>query len=175
MLGLDPLRFAGRGLPVGNVSHPQVTTGLHGHIRTRAFDHQHMFNAVAAAQGQGFIDDGFQRQLLATTHLLVGGDDHLGAGIFDAIPQALRRETAKHHRVGSPYASTSLHGGHALDGHGDVNDDAVTFLDAQLLHRIGDLAGTRQQLRISGTGDFAAIGFKDDGCLVAQTFVHMAI
>ena len=175
VLGLDPNGFAGGRLAISNIGHPHIATSCHSHIGTSALDHQHMADAVATTQAQRLVDDGFQGQLFATTHLLVSGDDHLRAGIFDAVTQALRREAAKHHRVGCTDASTSLHGSHALDGHRDVNDDAVAFLYAQLLHRVGDLASTREQLRVGSAGDLTTIGFKNNGGLVAQTLVHMAV
>ena len=175
MLGLDPLGLAGGGGFVSDIGHPQVAPSGHGDVGTRALNHQHMLDAAAAAQAQRFVNDGFQRQLLATTHLVVGGDDHLGAGVFDAVAQALCREAAKHHRVGGTDAGTGLHGGHALDGHGDVDDDAVAFADAQRLHRVGDLAGARQQLCIGGAGDLAAVGLKNDGGFVALAFFDVAV
>ena len=100
-----------------------------------------MLNAVATTQGQCFVNDGFQRQLLAATQLVVCGDDQFGTSVFDAVTQTLRGETTKHHRMGGANARTSLHGCHTIDRHGDVNDDPVAFGDAQRLHGIGDLAG----------------------------------
>jgi hypothetical protein len=50
---------------------------------------QHVLDGVAAAQGQRLVDDALQRQLLAAARLLVGGDHGHGAGVLDAVAQAL--------------------------------------------------------------------------------------
>ena len=132
-------------------------------------------NAVATAQGQGFIDDGFQGQLLAAAHLVVGGNDDFGAGVLDAVTQTLRRETAKHHRVRGTNARTGLHGGHTIDRHRDVDDDSVTFDNAQGLQHIGVLACFNQQFFVTGAGDLSIIGFKNDGSFIAQTAFDIAV
>ena len=68
----------------------------------------------------------------------------------------------------APDAGAGLHGGHAVNRHGDVDDDAVALADALGLERIGDLADLRQQFAIADLGDGAVVGFEDQGRLVAQ-------
>ena len=72
-------------------------------------------------------------------------------------------------------AGASLHGGHAINGHGDVDDNAIAFLDAERFQPIGNLASFGQQFAVSDARDFAAVGFKDQGSFVAKAFFNIAI
>ena len=87
MLSTHPFWLAGSGLLGNQVVHPSVATCSHGDIGTAALDHQHIFDAAATAQGNGIVDNGFQRQLFATANLVVGRDHSFGARIFNAIAQ----------------------------------------------------------------------------------------
>ena len=113
--------------------------------------------------------------MLATANLVVSGDDNLGTGVVDTVTQALCRETTKHHGVCCADTGASLHGSHAVDRHGNVDDHTVTLLHALGLQRIGDLAGLGQQIRVGNFGDFATVSFKNDGCFVAQAFFDVAV
>ncbi len=175
MLCRHPLGFTGIGLTGDGIVHPHVATGGHGHVSTRPLDNQHTRNALATAQRQSLVDDGLQGQLLATADLVVSRDNHFGTGVVDAVAQALGGEAAKHHGMGCTDAGTRLHGGHTFDGHGDVDDHAVTFLNALRLQRIGDLAGLGQQASVADLGDFAAIGLEDDRRFVAQAFFNVSV
>ena len=87
MLSAHPFGLASAGLLSKQFVHPSVTACRHGHIGTAALDHQHIFDAAATAQCNGFVHNGFQRQLFATANLMVGCDDGLGARVFNAIAQ----------------------------------------------------------------------------------------
>ena len=87
MLSTHPFWFAGSGLLGNQVVHPSVSTCRHGHIGAAAFHHQNVLNAVATAQCNGIVDNGFQRQLFATANLVVGRDHSFGARVFNAITQ----------------------------------------------------------------------------------------
>ncbi len=175
VLSADPLWLAGGGLLVSHVGHPLVTASSHGDVCARALDDQDILDGAAAAQVDGLVHDGFEGQQLAAAHLVVGRDHGHSARVFNAVTQRLGRETTEHHRMGRANAGAGLHGGHAFDGHGDVDDNAVTLFDAQALQGIGVLAGLGQQLAISDLGHFAAVGFKDDGSLVAEAFFDVAV
>ena len=77
--------------------------------------------------------------------------------------------------MGSTNAGTGLHGDHALQCHGHVDQHAVTFLDAIGLQRVGKLADACQQLFVGGFGDGSIIGFKDDRCLVFRRGAHVFV
>ena len=83
--------------------------------------------------------DGLQRQCLTTTELTVGGDQHLGAGIFDTIAQRLGREATKDHRVRRSDSGTREHGHHRFRNHRHVNRHAITGTDAQRRQRMSSL------------------------------------
>ena len=134
--------------------------------RGRALVDEHVADGVAATHGQGLVNDGLQRQLFATTHLVVGGDHGHGASIDDAFMHSLGAEAAKHHAVRGTNAGAGLHGNHALDGHGHVDQHAVALGHAVGLERVGKLAHAGQQLFVGDLGDRAVIGFENDGGLV---------
>jgi hypothetical protein len=107
-----------------------VAPGHHVAGGLGALVHQHGLDRLAATHGQAFVDDGLERQFLAAAHLVVGGDHGHGAGVDDAFLQRLGREAAKHHAVRGADARAGLHGNHALDRHGHVDQHAVALLDA---------------------------------------------
>ena len=75
----------------------------------------------------------------------------------------------------STNAGASLHGRNAINGHGDVDDNAVTFLDANRFEAVGNLAGFGEQFAVGNARNFSAIGFKNEGCFMAQAFFHIAV
>ncbi|MDT4858659.1 hypothetical protein FQZ97_931380 [compost metagenome] len=72
-------------------------------------------------------------------------------------------------------AGAGLHGHHAFDRHGHVDDDAVTLLHATGLQGIRKLRHLGQQFLVGHLGHFTAIGFKDDGGFVLHRRAHVAV
>ena len=72
-------------------------------------------------------------------------------------------------------AGAGLHGRHAINGHGNVDDDAIAFLDADGFEAVGNLAGFSQQFAVGNACNFTAVGFKNEGGFIAQTFFHIAV
>ena len=175
MLGIDPFRLALRALAFDQVVQPGVAAGHHRQVAARAFIHDDVFHALAAAQRQRFVDDGFQWQLLAAAQLLVARDDGYGARVDDAFLQRLCREAAEHDGVGGADARAGLHGCNAFDGHRHIDDHAVALGDALGFQAVGELADFFVQLGIRCLGDGAVIGFEDDGRLVAQAIFDVAV
>ena len=134
--------------------------------RLRALVHIYILDGLAATHGQAFVHDGFEWQLLTAAHLEIGRDNGHGASINDAFLQCLGREAAEHHTVRSANTGTGLHGNHAFQRHGHVDQHAVALLHAVGLEGIGKLAHTGQQFFVGGLGDGAVIGFKNHGHLV---------
>jgi hypothetical protein len=140
-----------------------------------ALVHQHIAHFLAVTHGQGFVDDGFERQLLAAAQLGIGSDNDAGAHVNDALVHGLGRETAKHHTVNGANARASLHGHHAFNGHGHVDQDTVALDHAQRFERIGKAADAAQQFLVGDTGDRTVIGFENDRCLVLGGRAHVAV
>jgi len=134
-----------------------------------------MAHGLAAAQRQRIVHDGLERQLLAAAHLVVGGDHGHGAHVHDPLLDRLGREAAEHHAVRGADARAGLHGHHALDGHGHVDQDAITLLHALRLERVGELRDALQQFAVADLGDLAAIGLEDDGRLVLDVRAHVLV
>ncbi|MNY48627.1 hypothetical protein D3C86_1839750 [compost metagenome] len=73
-----------------------------------------MLDSLAAAQRQGFVGDGLERQRLAAAHLFVGGDQRHGTHVNQPFLQRFGRKSAEHHRMGGADARARLHGDHAF-------------------------------------------------------------
>ena len=148
MLGFDPFRLAGFRLAGEHVVQPVVTTGNHVALAAGALEDDDVLDRLAAAEGEGFVGDGLERDRLAAAELAVGGDQHDGAGIVDAIAHRLGREAAENDRVNGADTGAGLHGDDAFDGHRHVDDDAVTLLDTLRLQHVGHLADPGQQILV---------------------------
>jgi hypothetical protein len=122
-----------------------------------------------------FVHDGLKRQFFAAAHLAVGGDHSHSACVNDALLQSFGREAAEHHGMCRADTGTGLHGNHAFNAHGHVNQDAVALLNALRLERIGKLADLGEQFFESDLGHSAVIGFKDDGRLVLVGGADVAV
>ena len=140
-----------------------------------ALIHQHRVHCLAAAQVQSIVDDALEGQFAATAHLVVGSDHGHGAHVHDAVLHRLGAEAAKHHAVRGANAGAGLHGHHALDGHGHVDQDAVTLLDALGLEGIGKLADAGQQLLVGDARHGAVVGLEDDDGLVLGRGADVAV
>ncbi len=77
--------------------------------------------------------------------------------------------------MGGSDAGAGLHGNHAFDGHGHVNQHAVAAMYAAGGERVGKLAHAGQQLFVTDAVDSAIVGFKDDGGLVFDWGTHVPI
>lgn len=175
MLGIHGHGRALRALAGQDLAEGLVAARRHGTGRGRALVDEDMAHGLAAAQRQRIVHDGLERQFLAAAHLVVGGDHGHGAHVDDAFLHRLGREAAEHHAVRGADARAGLHGHHALDGHGHVDQDAITLLHALGLERVGELRDALQQLAVADLGDLAAIGLEDDGRLVLDGRAHVLV
>ena len=175
VLGAHHFGGAVGGLVRHHLVHEAVAAGDHVHRCRGALEDDHVLDGLTAAHGDAFVHDGFQRQLLAAAQLVVGGDHGHGAGVLDTFLQGLGREAAEHHAVGGADAGAGLHGDHAFDGHGHVDDHTVTLLDAARLQGVRELRHLGQQFLVGDLGDFAAIGFENDRGLVLDRRAHVAV
>ncbi len=162
--------LAGQGLVEGLVAARHHVAG-----RGRALEDEDAADRFAAAHGDAFIDDGLERQFLAAAHLVVGGDHGHRARVDDALLQRLGREAAEHHAVRGADARASLHGDHALDGHGHVDQHAVALLHALGLKGVGEAADALQQLPVGDLRHGAVVGLEDDRGLVLDRRADVAV
>ena len=175
MFGADKLGLAHGGLGSHAFVHQAVTAGNHVAGRLRALVNDDVLDRLATAHGDAFIDDGLEGQFLAAAQLVVGRDHRHSAGVLNALLQALGRKAAEHHRVRGANAGAGLHGHHAFDCHGHVDDDAVALFHAHAFEHVGKLADLGVQFFVSDVGHLAVITFKDDGFLLLGGCAQMAV
>src|SRR5471032_487087 len=175
MLGIDPFRLAYSALAFDQLMQPGIAARLHRQLAARALVDYDVFDGLAAAQRQRFVDDGFQWQLLAAAQLFVTGDDGHGACVDDALLQGFGGKAAEDDGVRSADARAGLHGGHAFDRHRHIDDDAVALGYPFGFQAVGELADFFVQFFISSLGNRAVVGFENDGGLVAQAIVDVAV
>ena len=94
-----------------------------------ALQHQNVLNKRDF--GDSCIDDGLGGDGLATTATFVGGDDDAAAAIEHSVAERLGAEAGKDDRVYGANTGACEEGGGGLPGHGEVNGDGVTLLDAE--------------------------------------------
>ena len=155
------------GVGVGHdLMHQAVTPGHHVAGGSGALKNDDVFDRLTAAHRQAFIHNRLERQLFAPAQLVVGRDHSDCTGVLDALLQAFGRKAAKHDRMRGANAGAGLHGHHAFDRHGHVDDNAVAFFDAHGLERAGKLADLGVQLLVSHVRDGAVVALKNDGVFV---------
>ena len=124
------------GLALDDVVPPLVARRLHRAPRCRcACRRRRCCTASQPPMAKASSTAGLSGISLPPRILPVGGDDRDGAGVDDALLQALGGEAAEHHRVGRADARAGLHRDHRLDRHRHVDEDAVALLDAERLQR----------------------------------------
>ena len=157
VLGVDRHGITGGGLTGKRLCEGLVPAGHHVARAGCAFIHQHALDVFAAAQRERFIHNCLERQLTSAPHLEVGGDHAYGAHVNDAVLQGPGGKPAKYHAVGDAQTGAGLHGNNAFNAHGHVDDDAITFLNAFGLERIGKLTNACQQFLVGDVGDLAIV------------------
>ncbi|OIQ63305.1 hypothetical protein GALL_551530 [mine drainage metagenome] len=80
---------------------------------------------------EGLVDSGLEWNGTSAAHAGVSGDDQSGARVVDAIAQRFCREAAEYDGVNGADAGAGEHGNAGFGNHGHVDDDAVTFGDAE--------------------------------------------
>ena len=88
VFGTDKLGLARRIGTGHHIGHEAVPAVHHVALCGGALVHNHVFNRLATAERQALINDGFQRQLLATAQLIVGSDHGNGSRVLNAFLQA---------------------------------------------------------------------------------------
>ena len=145
-----------------------ISTGPPVRRRTTHFCHAGRF-------GQGFVNVLFQRQLLAATPAIVGGDLQLGLGVVVAVGDRFAGKTAKNHGMHRPNPSTGQHGNDQLGNHRQVDRDHVALRHAQRLEDPGELADLAMQLGVSELPRVSRLAFPDECQLVLDGRAEMPV
>ena len=105
----------------------------------------------------------------------VGGDQHLGLGVVDAVGERLRREAAEHDAVGGADAGAGEHRHRRLGDHRQVDVDPVAGLDAEPLQHVGEALDLGEQLGVGDRAGVARLALEVDGDLVALAGGDVAV
>src|SRR5581483_187315 len=108
----------------------------------------------------------------------VTGDENLGLGVEDAVPQRVRREAAEDDRVGRSEPGAGQHGDHELGHHPHVDGDPVALLDPERRQGVGRPAHLLVELPVGDRAGVAWLAFPVIGDLVApfgQVLVEAAL
>jgi hypothetical protein len=170
MLGLDPLRLAGLRLALHEVVQPQVAFHVPRDLSARPFVHDHAVDGVTAAHPERFVNGRLERDGTSATHLLIRGDDGDGAGIDDALVDALRGETTENDGMDRADPRARLHRDDHLDRHRHVNDHAVAFANAARLEPVREHAHPAVKLLVRDPCDLPVVRLENDGRLVRLRF-----
>ena len=116
-----------------------------------------------------------QREHLAAPVAAVGGDQHLGLGVVDAVGERLRREAAEHDAVGGADAGAGQHRHRRLGDHRQVDVDPVAGLHAEALQGVGEALHLVEQLGVRDRPGVARLALEVDGDLVAAPGGDVAV
>lgn len=120
-----------------------------------------MFDARCALERR--VDDCLGGNGFASTAALVGGNDHAGLAIDDAVTERLGAKAGKDDAVDGADTGASEKGGGGIPCHGQIDADGVALADAKLLEHIGDFAGLAEELGVcDGHSLTGFVGLVDD-------------
>ena len=152
---------------------PVVATLHHWHVVATAAHHHHGRDAGCVVEG--FVGHRLQWEHLTAAMASVGGDEHLGLGIVDAITQRMRAEATEHHTVRRADAGTGEHGHRGFRNHRQVDVHPIALGYAEALQHVGEPFGLGQQFGVGDGARVAGLTLEMDGHLVAPAGFHMAI
>ncbi|MGW9803208.1 hypothetical protein ACUW6W_001297 [Micrococcus sp. 093350064-1] len=174
VLRVEGARGVGVRLAVHDVVPPQVSAlGPRDVPVARAVQDEDVLDRVVP--GHGLVRVGLHGDGGTAAELAVGGDEQLGARVLDAEPQRLRREPAEHERVHGADPRARQRDDDRLDEHGQVHDDAVARLDAQLLEGVRGLGDLALQLCVGDGAAVAGLALEVQGDLLPAPRRHVAV
>ena len=94
---------------------------------------------------------------LAAAPLLIRRDDRYRPCVSNTLVQAFGGKAAKDHRMRDAQPGTRLHRRDGFDGHGQIDDGAVTRPVPQCLDAIGNAADACMQVTIADLLDGAVV------------------
>ena len=131
----------------------------HRHVGAGALDDQ---DGVDRADAKRLVDIGFERDRLAATAALVGGDDRDRAAILDPVGEAFGAEAAEHDRVDRADPRAGEHRRRRFGDHRQVDHHAVAALDAARLERVGEAARLFVELAVGQRAALAGLVSLED-------------
>jgi len=105
----------------------------------------------------------------------VGGDDHGGLGVEDAVPQGVGGEPAEDHRVDGTDPGAGQHGHGQLGHHRHVDGHPVTASDAKALQDVGEPADVGQQLGVGESPGVPRLALPVEGHLVTPARLDVPV
>lgn len=115
---------------------------------------------------EGGVNDGFCGDGLSTTAALIAGDDDAAFTVLYAVTEGLCGESGEYDRVDCADTGAGEEGCDGVPGHGEVDGDGVTALDAIGFEDVGYTAYFVEEF---GVGYYAAFAWfvclVDDGGL----------
>ena len=143
---------------------PLVAACSPGYLAACALENKNVLDVRAVLERS--IDDDFSRNGLAATTTLIRSKNDLALAVDDTVAEGLGREAGEDDGVNGTDARAGEEGGNSLPGHGQVDGDGVTFLNAERLEHVRDAGNFAEKLSIRYLGTFIGlIGLINDGCL----------
>gem|GEM_PF-4022129 len=172
------LRLHGFGIaPVGGGLHelvpPVVPARGPGHLLPGAAHHHHVLHAWGVLQG--LVGVLLQGHHLAAAVAPIGGNQHLGLGVLDAVGQGPAGEAPEDHGVHRPDAGAGEHGDGRLGDHGEVDGDPVALPHPQALKDVGELLHLTPEVMVGEDPLLPRLPLPDNGRLVAPPGLHVPV
>ena len=131
VLRVDHRRWKVAGLMRQELAPHAVAAWSHCHLLARALHHHHVPHARAVLQS--LVDMRLERHHFAAPIATIRGQHQRRPRVQDPIPDRIRREAAKDHRVRCPQARARQHRNHQLGHHRHVQDHAIPGDDTQAM------------------------------------------
>src|SRR6266513_2127651 len=160
-------------LAVDDLVPPDITTLGPGHFLLRATDDEHLLDGLCLRDR--VVGVLLQRDCGALAIATVGRDQDLGLGVDDATGERFRRESTEHDRERRADPGAGEHRGRELRDHRHVDRDAVAFLDAKLLQRVGGAGCHIEKVLIGDSSAVAGLPLPVVGDLGASARLDVAI
>ena len=138
-----------------------------------ALIHEHTGDRGGALER--LVGDRLQLKEVPLAIATIGGDQHLGCCIVDAIGERVRWEAAEDHAVRGADPGAGEHGDRHLGDHRHINRHTVALGDAERLQRIGGLLYLAQQVVVGNGAAVARLTDPVKGDLLAKTSSDVAI
>ena len=121
------------------------------------------------------IDILLQGDELAASVPSVGGDDHLGSGVGEAILDAIRTKTSENNAMDSTDPRTGEHRDGGLRNQRHVDEDAIPIFNAVTLENVGKLAHLAVKLAVSDDLFVTRLTLPDNGGLVGAGCLEVTV
>ena len=173
ILGLHVLRLAGGRLLGDQLVVPVVAT-FGERVLVPASSHgDHVLDRRALPYR--IVRVRLERDDLATPPGAVGGDQHLGLGIVDPVPQGFGAEAAEHDRMGSADPGAREHRDGELGDHPEVDVDPVALADAQRAECVREAAHLLQELGVRDRQRVPRLALPQERDLVAAARLDVTV